>query len=182
MNDRCTNPRKLAWGLRVSHEFREAVFALCRRRGMDPDFLMACMAFETGRSFSPTVRNGAGSGAVGLIQFMPSTARDLGTSSDALARMTALEQLAYVEAYFKPFTGKLASLSDHYMAILWPKAIGRPEFAVLWSRADWPKTYRQNAGLDANRDAMITKGEAAAKVQAKLREGLEPDNLWVAQS
>jgi soluble lytic murein transglycosylase-like protein len=35
---------------------------------------MACMAWESGRSFRPDVKNMAGSGATGLIQFMPTTA------------------------------------------------------------------------------------------------------------
>lgn len=41
---------------------------------------MAAMAFESGETFSPSIKNAAGSGAVGLIQFMPSTAKALGTS------------------------------------------------------------------------------------------------------
>lgn len=35
---------------------------------------MACMAFETGETFSPNEPNKADSGAVGLIQFMPKVA------------------------------------------------------------------------------------------------------------
>ena len=34
--------------------------------------------------------------------------------------MTAEEQLDYVEEYFKTSKGKLKSLEDVYMAILWP--------------------------------------------------------------
>ena len=46
----------------------------------NPDFLLACMAFESGMSFCSSIRNAA-SGATGLIQFMPSTARGLGTTT-----------------------------------------------------------------------------------------------------
>ena len=172
--------RSLAWGLRVSPEFRGAVFALCERQLLDPDYLMACMAFETGETFSPGVRNAAGSGATGLIQFMPATARGLGTTTDQLARMTALQQLDYVESYFRPYRGRLRTLSDHYMAILWPAAIGQAESAVLWSQQQRPTTYRQNAGLDSNRDRVITKAEAAAKVQAKLEKGMTAGLRWQA--
>jgi len=137
-----------------------------------PNWLMSCMAFESGETFSPSVRNAAGSGAVGLIQFMPATAKELGTSTDHLADMTAEQQLEYVARYFGPYKGKLSRLSDVYMAILWPAAIGKPDDAALWDAATRPTTYRQNSGLDANKDLTITKGEAASKVAAKLAKGL----------
>lgn len=168
----------LAWGRAVSAEFRAAVFVLCARQKLVPDYLMACMAWESAETFSPNIRNAAGSGAVGLIQFMPATARGLGTTAEALASMTAVQQLAYVERYFKPYAGRLRSLSDHYMAILWPAAIGKPENHALWDAATRPTTYRQNAGLDSNRDRVITKAEAAGKVAAKLERGREPGRLW----
>lgn len=168
----------LAWGARVSAEFRHRVFEIADWLGIDPSYLMACMAFESGESFSPAVRNGAGSGAVGLIQFMPATARALGTTANALAAMTAVEQLDWVQKYFAPYRRRLHTLSDLYMAILWPAAVGKPESAWLWSKAARPTTYRQNAGLDANKDGVITKAEAASKVQAKLLRGIRPANLW----
>lgn len=140
---------------------------------------MACMAFESGETFSPSVRNAAGSGAIGLIQFMPATVMGLGTTVQALASMSAVEQLDYVRDYFKPYRSRLHTLSDLYMAILWPKGIGRPEDFVLWNKGTSPTTYRQNAGLDGNADHDITKAEAAAKVQAKLDRGRQPQFLWV---
>lgn len=69
----------LAWGKKVSKPFRDRVLRMGAALQADPSHLMACMAFETGRTFDPAVRNAAGSGAVGLIQFMPATAQALGT-------------------------------------------------------------------------------------------------------
>lgn len=89
--------------------------------------------------------------------------------------MTAESQLLYVEKYFLPYKGRLNTLSDVYMAILWPAAIGKPESALLWDAGTRPTTYRQNAGLDADRDYRITKAEAAAKVAKKLKKGLAPE-------
>lgn len=168
----------LAWGNKVSHAFRLKVFDGCRSMAMDPDFLMACMAWESGETFSPSVRNGAGSGATGLIQFMPSTAQGLGTNVEALAALTAEQQLDYVFKYFRPYRGRLITLSDTYMAILWPRAVGRPESEALWTKATKPTTYRQNAGLDVSRDGIITKAEAASKVQKKLERGMSPNLRW----
>jgi hypothetical protein len=167
----------LAWGAKVSPEFREKVRAISGRLGCAPDDLMTCEAWESGRSFSPSKKNLAGSGATGLIQFMPDTARKLGTSVAALALMTAEEQLDWVEKYFQPYKGKLATLADLYMAILWPAGVGKPMEYVLWDKNSRPTTFRQNAGLDINHDGSITKAECAAKLYAMKAEGLQPGNM-----
>jgi len=138
------------------------------------DQLMACMAFESGETFSPTIKNGAGAPYYGLIQFGAAAAKDCGTTVDALVKMTAEQQLEYVYLYFKPLTGKLRSVSDLYMKILWPAAVGKPEDFVLWSKGARPTTYSQNQGLDVNKDGFITKAEAASKVYDKLTRGLQP--------
>lgn len=161
----------LPWGARVTPVFRERLYEVCERAKITPAYLMACIAWESGESFSPSIKNAAGSGATGLIQFMPATARGLGTSVEALAALSAVQQLAYVERYFSPYKGRLDTLSDHYMAILWPAAIGKPESSPLWSKENRPTTYRQNSGLDIDKDGVITKAEAARKVTEKLFKG-----------
>jgi hypothetical protein len=169
-----TATQKIAWGAKVSPAFKAKVIRISRNLGVDPNYLMAAMAFESGETFSPSVRNRQ-SGATGLIQFMPSTAAFLGTSTGALAGMTAETQLDYVEKYFRPYTKKLNTLEDLYMAILWPAAIGKPNSQVLFS---WPSNaYTQNKGLDTNNDGKITKEEATAKVRAELVKGLTADRL-----
>lgn len=167
----------LAWGNRVSKTFRDKVRLIASRLGCDASDLMACMAWESGRTFSPAVVNKAGSGATGLIQFMPATAKGLGTTTAALAKMTAEQQLDWVEKYFQPYKGKLRDLSDLYMAILWPKAVGQPLEYVLWDQDSRPTTYRQNAGLDINKDGEITKAECSAKLFAMKAEGQRPENI-----
>ncbi|WP_035277965.1 transglycosylase SLT domain-containing protein, partial [Desulforegula conservatrix] len=164
----------LAWGNKVSPEFRVKVKEIAERLETDPNWLMAAMAFETAETFSPSIQNAAGSGAVGLIQFMPATARSLGTTTDFLGRMQPEEQLYYVGSYLKPYKGRLKTLEDVYMAILWPAAIGKPLNHVLFKKDDpkAPKRYLQNKGLDFNKDGVITKAEAAEKVLRKLQTGL----------
>lgn len=167
----------IAWGKKVSSEFIARVLRMCNNfnwyDGAASD-LMACMAFESGETFSPSIRNAAGSGAVGLIQFMGATAQGLGTSTDALAQLNAVQQLDYVERYFQPYASRIHNLPDMYMAILIPKYVGAPIDAVLFSGGI---AYRQNAGLDANSDGKITKAEAAAKVLAKRNKGFLPENV-----
>lgn len=170
----------IAWGAKVSPMFRERVLWTAQALDMPPygaDWLMACMAWETGETFSPSIANGAGSGAVGLIQFMPNTAVRLGTSTRDLERMSAEDQLNFVYKYFLPYKGRLMELSDVYMAILWPLAIGKALDHVLWTRERQPLTYRQNIGIDIDRNGAATKEEATAKVEAKLRKGRQPGFL-----
>jgi hypothetical protein len=143
------------------------------------DYLMACIAFESGKSFRPDKKNLAGSGAIGLIQFMPSTAKRLGTSTQALSKMTPEQQLTYVHKYFIPYRGRLKTLEDVYMAILWPRAIGKEENYVLFNSTDHPTTYKQNAGLDLDKDGNITKWEASQKVRDMLIQGLEEKEVWI---
>ena len=168
----------LAWGNKVSKPFRDRVVKMGEVLLVDPSYLMACMAFETGRSFDPAVQNAAGSGAVGLIQFMPATAQALGTTTQLLAAMSGVKQLDFVERYFLPKAGKLKTLADVYMTILWPAAVGKPGTYVLFDRNDplHPKRYVQNAGLDYDRNGIITKDEAAYRVGQQLELGLQPEN------
>ncbi len=169
--------RPLPWGACVGPEFRAKVRSIAAALGMPSEgagWLMSCIAWESGESFSSAIKNGAGSGAVGLIQFMPATAKELGTNVQELATLTPEAQLEYVYRYFLPYKRRLNTLSDLYMAILWPAAIGKPEDHKLWSQDSRPTTYRQNIGLDVNKDFSITKAEAASKVQAKLIKGSLP--------
>lgn len=161
---------EIAWGKKVSPAFKSKVISISGTLGCDPSHLMSAMAFETGESFSPSVKNKV-SGATGLIQFMPTTAKSLGTTTAALAAMTAVQQLAVVEQYLTPFKNKMHTLSDVYMTILFPKAVGKPEAFVLFAAPS--KAFVQNQGLDKNKDGVVTKAEAAAKVQAKLLKGMD---------
>jgi len=133
---------------------------------------MAAMAFESARTFRPDIQHPS-SKATGLIQFMPRTAKSLGTTTAKLKKMSAVQQLDFVEAYFKPYTGRLKDLDDLYMAILWPKAVARMASYVLF--ADPERAYRLNRGLDENHDGAVTKAEAANRVQQHLVEGLRQE-------
>ena len=141
------------------------------------------MAFETGGTFSPSKKNGAGSSGTGLIQFMKSTTKSLGTSVDELSKMTAVEQLDYVKKYLKDYKGKLNTLEDAYMAVLYPKAVGKDKDFVLFNQYKTVNgkqvetlDYKQNSGLDTNQDGQITKDEVSSVVRKKHLEGQKQKN------
>jgi hypothetical protein len=104
------------------------------------------------------------------IQFLPSTARGLGTSVEALREMTALQQLVFVEAHFGPFKNRLPTIEDTYMAILLPAAVGKPNDHVLFAKGS--TAYECNKPLDRDNNGAVTKAEAAAFVKRRLEDGL----------
>lgn len=167
-SDRTVSTGALIWGAKVDQAFRVKVREIADRLGFDPNWLMAVMAFETGRTFSPSVKN-PGSSATGLIQFVGPTARGLGTTTDQLARMTAVEQLDYVEKYFQPYKSRVHNLGDCYMAVLWPAGIGQSDSWVMWTIGQ--REYNANAGLDTNRNGSITRGEAVTRVNDEMIRG-----------
>lgn len=163
----------LVWGARVDQAFRAKVREICGELGFDPNWLMAIMAFETGGTFNPAEPNQAGSGAVGLIQFTRPVARELGTTTGELSRMTQVEQLEFVKRYFTQYgyASRVKNLADCYMAVFWPRAIGKNNDYVLIDRDLQPIAYRQNRGLDKNDDGKITKAEAAERAYNSYIEG-----------
>lgn len=164
----------VAWAAKTGQEFARATLQACDALLWPRDYgsdLLACMAFETGETFSPSVRNGAGSSGTGLIQFMDSTARGLGTTTADLAKMTAVDQMLYVVRYFSPWASHIHCLKDMYLAILMPKYIGHDDDVAMFTAPSL--AYTQNKGLDANRDGKITAAEAVARVRALLVKGFQ---------
>lgn len=149
----------------TSELFRWKLVQVARALGIDPDWLASVISFESAGTFSPSQTNRAGSGAIGLIQFMPSTAQNLGTSTAELAAMTAEDQLDYVAAYFQGFAGRLHTLSDTYLAVLFPAAIGKAGDHVVWNASDAnPKPYQQNRGFDVEGKGFITVADMTRPV------------------
>ena len=132
------------------------------------DYLIACMAFES--NLNPQAVNKV-SKAVGLIQFMPNICKAYGTTSDEMVKRSFTEQIPYVEKHFLPYYKRTKTLSDMYMAILMPKYIGYTENAVLFF--DPKLNYKQNKGLDLDKDGKITKKEASSLVQKRYDKGLQ---------
>ena len=158
----------------ITIEFLNKVIEIANLLKISPDDLMAIMAFES--SFNPYIQNNA-SGATGLIQFTQIALNEImrlnpeiNITKNDLLNMSAIEQLDYVYLYYKPYIGKMNTLSDIYMVTLWPRAVGENDDYVLWYKGTIQ--YTQNAGLDINKDGKITK-EEATKMVINRRETYE---------
>ena len=124
-----------------------------------PEWLMFVMWFETAKTLQPRIQNTV-TKATGLIQFMPATAKSLGTSVEALVKMSNLEQLDYVRKYFLPYKGKIKCFTDAYLVVFFPTAIGQPDSFVIETRSIAANIIaKQNPIFDLDKDGKITKGE-----------------------
>lgn len=141
-------------------DFNRKLEKIANKLGVKATDLLAVMKIES--SVNPKATNS--SGATGLIQFMPSTAKSLGTTTSELYKMSAVEQLDYVYLYYKNIGLKPGSTAgDIYIATFYPKATGKPDDYVISSRGQ--NIYNQNAVLDKNKDNIITVGDVKKSVQ-----------------
>src|SRR6478736_3700259 len=151
----------------LSETFFEKARFIAGKLGTESVYnLLGVMMYESGCSASKT--NGAGSHAVGLIQFMPGTLEGLkwpGTPTQ-FAQLDAADQLAYVEAYLKPYS-PLPSVAHIYCAVFMPADV---RFAndpghVLTAKGGFRGwAFSQNANLDADGDNRITVSELTLAV------------------
>lgn len=149
---------KLIWGKKVSCKFRKKVVAIAKDLWPDDyknmaNNLMAVFAWETGGTFKTDIPNRKGSGATGLIQFLPERAQEyLGkctmekvpnyfNSKDPklhnlprvkeFAEMKPENQLDYVKKYFEDIRGKKLEFVDFYLKVLFPASMLKPEHYVF---------------------------------------------------
>lgn len=150
-------------------QFVEKIKSISNALKIDPNWLMILINAESAGTFSPSVRNPNG-GATGLIQFMPATARGLGTSTEALAKMTNVQQLDWVYKYFKPYTGRIKSYFDLYLATFFPAGIGKnDDYVFATKKLPASVIARDNKGIDRwPRDGKITMAEFKQYVRSTI--------------
>jgi len=143
--------------------FETKVRTIASSLGIEPDWLMAVMDFESG--LSTTAKNKY-TNATGLIQFMPSTAKSLGTTVEALAAMTNLQQLDYVFKYLSPYKGRMKSLTDVYLTVFYPAAVGKPDSFVFSD-----KVKEQNPVFNKYLvDNKLTKGSIVNYISDRFKD------------
>jgi hypothetical protein len=149
--------------LRDQPNFWIELQAIARRLKTEPAWLLNVMASES--LFDHTARNElSGQTATGLLQFIESTAKNMGTTTEAIRRMSPVEQLRLVEKYLIPFRGHLNSLADIYMAVFRGfivKGGDATVIAPLDSSNRERRIYSLNRWFDFDGDGKITKGELA---------------------
>lgn len=138
-------------------DFNKKLQKVADKLGVETSALLAVMKQESG--VNPHAVNKS-SNATGLIQFMPDTARNLGTSVEELRGMNAVDQLDYVYKYYK-MVGVRPGMNagDLYVATFMPAALGKGDQHVLGQHGAAGfsgSVYAQNKGLDRNRDGIIT--------------------------
>jgi len=150
-------------------EFEAKMRNICRLLSINPDWLMMVMFMESGLD-AQRVNKQSGdpddsykrseSRATGLIQFMPDTARTMGTTNKELYKMTAIEQLNYVYQYFKHYAGQIKSFHDLYLITFFPAAIGKSDdFVFQTKKIPASAIASQNSALDFNKDGRVTVAE-----------------------
>lgn len=132
-----------------------ALVELGRQIDADPAWLANTIQWES--RWNPAAYN-RGSGASGLLQFMPATAKRLGTTAAEIRAMTAAEQMRFIAAYFRPFSGRLRSQLDAYMAVFYPAAVGKgPDYRFP------ARVEKQNPGIRSAAD-YARKADAVARL------------------
>lgn len=144
--------------LRAQPHFWRELHAVAARLETEPAWLLNVMACES--LFDPDARNPLpGQTASGLLQIIEGTARRLGTTTAAIRRMSAVEQLRLVEKYLEPFRGRLNAISDVYTAVFRGSIVEGGDAVVVVDSTREPRVYALNRSLDIDSDRRITKGE-----------------------
>ena len=115
--------------------------------------LLAVMNAESGIKTTAVNKS---TNATGLIQFMPKTAQDLGTSVDELKKMTPVQQLDYVEKYLQKAKKQVGFSSDRkisggelYALVFRP---AKTKTGIFATKGETAYNSGENYKLDLNKD------------------------------
>jgi len=137
---------------KLSSEAKEKIKDVAAKINCDPDDLIAVMKAESGCKTTAVNPNG---GATGLIQFMPSTAKDLGTTCEDIKKMSDVEQVALAGKYLEK-AKKTAKMSTDQ------KLDKKTLHALIFMPANAKKDVLCKAGskeYEANKKALDKEGK-----------------------
>lgn len=136
-------------------EFEETLDLAAAENDLDADAMRAIIGPESGGQGGAV---NAQSGATGIIQFMPSVARSLGTSVEELRQMSPAQQVPYAVQYFKSKGITAESPADDYaLAVAAPAFIGQPDAAVVYKKGS--AAWQQNPAWRPADGGDITVGD-----------------------
>ena len=127
---------------------------IAKRLDVDPEWILLSICRES--RANPKAINPF-SNATGIIQWLPSTAIDLGTTVDKIYNMSFYEQLDLVEKYILR-TGLIKyinSYEDFYLAIFYPRAVGKSDDYIIGKKNSLVVKYNyplSNDGIITVRD------------------------------
>ena len=120
----------------ITKDDLRALMKISNKYGIPFEWMINLIRHESANTFNPAVTNYIG--ATGLIQFLKSTAINLGTTTDDLRKMTFQQQLVYVDKYLQRNLkrylgpdGKVPSTftqGDLFMTIFYPVAVLKPNY------------------------------------------------------
>jgi hypothetical protein len=167
---------------RVEMPLARRVVEVANAVGANPFHLAELIHFESAGRWSSHVQNPR-SGATGLIQFMPSTARGLGTTVEALARLDEVDQMDWVERYLRRLPQPLDTRQRLFMAVFYPAAMiweGDRAFPDFVQRAnpgiatpdDYVRLVRRRSPLVIDMPAATpSRPSAATRMDADAGDG-----------
>lgn len=169
----------------LSSEEIDKVIEVATDLGIEANWLLAVMYFETAYTFNPAKKNSIGS--VGLIQFTRDKAgvnyKTIGGAKfylEDIAKMSFTEQMDLVKAYYKEAVGnkKITSFIDTYLVTFFPAALGKSDdFILQTSGLSASLIAKQNPIFDRNKDSQITKKEVTDYFrQVYEQKGFDFDN------
>lgn len=149
---------------RVSTALAAKIVSVASAVGAHPADLANIINFESNQTFDPSVRNPR-TGAVGLIQFDPSTTpHELGITTDQLAALNAMEQMDWVQVKLDRARNGHALNTPHKlaMAVFFPAAILWPPQQPLP-----PQVAEANSGIGSSFD-YLGRMAALARMQGSM--------------
>jgi len=139
-------PRLTPAQVLANKPFINKVKQVAANLGVKPEYLMGIMEIESAGTFSPEVVNDLG--FTGLIQFGYDAANGLGTTREALSKMTDVQQMDYVERYFRKNGVKRNSPpSALYTSVFAPKFINESDNFEIASYKFRVRPWEQNPKL-----------------------------------
>lgn len=147
--------------------FSNKVEDVSKNINCDPTDLLTVLFCES--SLDPEAENK--SGAVGIMQFMPSTLKELGYTTEDIKNMTATQQLDVVQKYFEKnnyyHKGEKLTAAQLYAMVLAP---GKANREILYIKGKDGQAYLQNKGLDIDENGQIAMQDLDTHIANKCQE------------